>query len=412
MRGSEAVCVLSSIIIFIVISMRALAVRGEALAPAVYLFGDSLADVGNNNYLPLSIAKADFIHNGIDFPSHKPTGRFSNGKNAADFLAEKLGLSSPPPYLYMLHGKMTNFQTGVNFASGGAGIFNGTDQLFKQNVPLTKQIEYYSAVRSHMLVQLGESDLDKIQSKAVHAIIIGSNDILGYHAPSSNFSKLMNPTQFVELMVTTIKLQLQHLHNLGGRKFMMIGVGAIGCCPQQRIKTHTGDCNEPANAMSADYNKGLRSVLNELATSLKGFSYVFLDTYSVLLDFVQNPQTYGFKEVKSACCGLGNLNADVPCIPISKFCPNRSDHLFWDLYHPSEAADRFVVDAVFDDQRRYTYPINLSQYDWIEYMSRVHEEETLVILYRNFNLSQMKMIIKVGTQLDEIINTNGPLRVE
>ncbi|KAF9598658.1 hypothetical protein IFM89_029908, partial [Coptis chinensis] len=25
----------------------------------------------------------------------------------------------------------------------------------------------------------------------------------------------------------------------------------------------------------------------------------------------------GFVEVKAACCGLGNLNADVPCIPIS-----------------------------------------------------------------------------------------------
>ncbi|KAL2926273.1 hypothetical protein RDABS01_007561 [Bienertia sinuspersici] len=43
-------------------------------------------DVGNNNYLTLTIAKANFPHYGIDFPTHEPTGRFSNGKNAADFL--------------------------------------------------------------------------------------------------------------------------------------------------------------------------------------------------------------------------------------------------------------------------------------------------------------------------------------
>jgi hypothetical protein len=58
------------------------------MVPAIFVFGDSLVDVGNNNYLPVSVAKADFPHNGIDFPTKKATGRFSNGKNAADFLGE------------------------------------------------------------------------------------------------------------------------------------------------------------------------------------------------------------------------------------------------------------------------------------------------------------------------------------
>ena len=56
--------------------------------PAMYVFGDSLVDVGNNNYLKISLAKADFPHNGIDFLGKKPTGRFSNGKNSADFLGK------------------------------------------------------------------------------------------------------------------------------------------------------------------------------------------------------------------------------------------------------------------------------------------------------------------------------------
>lgn len=63
-------------------------VGGAATAkvPAIYVFGDSTADVGNNNYLPGSAAKANFPHNGIDFPSSRPTGRFSNGYNGIDFL--------------------------------------------------------------------------------------------------------------------------------------------------------------------------------------------------------------------------------------------------------------------------------------------------------------------------------------
>nr|GEX91435.1 hypothetical protein [Tanacetum cinerariifolium] len=57
------------------------------LFPRIYTFGDSLVDVGNNNRLPLSLAKASFPHNGIDFSTGKAIGRFSNGKNVADFAA-------------------------------------------------------------------------------------------------------------------------------------------------------------------------------------------------------------------------------------------------------------------------------------------------------------------------------------
>jgi hypothetical protein len=64
------------------------------MVPAVYVFGDSLVDVGNNNYLTLSIAKANHRHYGIDFLDHKPTGRFSNGKNAADFIGMSFNIDS------------------------------------------------------------------------------------------------------------------------------------------------------------------------------------------------------------------------------------------------------------------------------------------------------------------------------
>lgn len=52
--------------------------------PAVYIFGDSTADVGTNNNLKGSLAIADNPYYGIDYPSSKPTGRFSNGYNTVD----------------------------------------------------------------------------------------------------------------------------------------------------------------------------------------------------------------------------------------------------------------------------------------------------------------------------------------
>lgn len=57
--------------------------------PAIYVFGDSTADVGNNNYLSGSNAKANFPHYGVDFPHSRPTGRFSNGYNTIDFIGMK-----------------------------------------------------------------------------------------------------------------------------------------------------------------------------------------------------------------------------------------------------------------------------------------------------------------------------------
>lgn len=58
----------------------------NAEVPAVFILGDSTADVGTNNFLPRSKARADFPPNGIDFPHSRPTGRFSNGFNSADLL--------------------------------------------------------------------------------------------------------------------------------------------------------------------------------------------------------------------------------------------------------------------------------------------------------------------------------------
>ncbi|KAH9621883.1 hypothetical protein KSS87_014826 [Heliosperma pusillum] len=342
-------------------NMKSLNNAEAQLVPALFMFGDSLADVGNNNHLPLSIEKADFPHNGIDFPFHKPTGRFSNGKNAADFLAEKLGLPSCSPYLLLMHTKSNNFSSGVSFASGGAGIFDADDQLLHQSIPMNKQIEYYAAVQGTIMQQTGQAKATDFLSKSIFAIVIGSNDILGYFGSSSNKMKKTTPQEYVASMVQTIRGQLKKIYDIGARKFVMIGVASVGCSPAQRARRKTEACNQEANIWASKYNQGLLSVLQEFKTELPGFQYSYFNTYDVLLNLIQQPATYGFKEAKTACCGLGNLNAQVPCIPISNLCTNRSDHVFWDFYHPTEAADRLFMDIAFDGPKQYVFPVNVRE---------------------------------------------------
>ncbi|GLU23715.1 hypothetical protein SLE2022_397020 [Rubroshorea leprosula] len=324
--------------------------------PAIFVIGDSLVDVGNNNYLPVSYAKANFPRNGIDFPTKEATGRFSNGKNAADFASEKFGLPTSPPFLAMVEKNNASFDAGVSFASGGAGILNSTDPTFGQSIPLVQQVTDFITVRAELLRKLGAPETQKLLSRSLFIIVIGSNDLFDYF----RFRPQITPRGFVDNMLSTLKEQIKRLHMYGARKFLFTGVPVIGCVPEERVKNETGDCNQEKNFWATKYNEGLVPMLRGLKSELQGMNYTYFDTYSFMQKIIENPSTYGFSEIKSACCGLGTLKAVVPCLPVADYCPNRTDHLFWDLYHPTETAYRIFADAIYDGSE-YTFPINLRQ---------------------------------------------------
>jgi len=70
----------------IVLVAGAIAPGVEAKSRAFFVFGDSLVDSGNNNYLATT-ARADSPPYGIDYPTGKATGRFSNGLNIPDLIS-------------------------------------------------------------------------------------------------------------------------------------------------------------------------------------------------------------------------------------------------------------------------------------------------------------------------------------
>jgi hypothetical protein len=55
-----------------------------------YIFGDSLTDVGNNNFLQYSLAKSNFPFYGIDYSGGQATGRFTNGRTIGDIICNFL----------------------------------------------------------------------------------------------------------------------------------------------------------------------------------------------------------------------------------------------------------------------------------------------------------------------------------
>lgn len=94
--------VMHVIAIIFALKIVSFGVNGDPQVPCYFIFGDSLVDNGNNNGIA-SLARANYLPYGIDFPSG-PTGRFSNGRTVVDtvgkfhirFLCYKLFLTSKP----------------------------------------------------------------------------------------------------------------------------------------------------------------------------------------------------------------------------------------------------------------------------------------------------------------------------
>ena len=82
-----------SLIIIVIISMVRKSTADDNLLGASFIFGDSLVDAGNNNYLN-TLSKADMTPNGIDFKASggNPTGRFTNGRTIGDIVGKFLNL--------------------------------------------------------------------------------------------------------------------------------------------------------------------------------------------------------------------------------------------------------------------------------------------------------------------------------
>lgn len=68
----------------------------------------------------------------------------------------------------------------------------------------------------------------------------------------------------------------------------------------------------------------------------------------------------GFITSKEACCGQGPNNGLGLCNRFSNLCPDRSLYAFWDPFHPTEKAGRFIVQQMMIGSSKYMSPMNLS----------------------------------------------------
>ncbi|KAJ0577303.1 putative triacylglycerol lipase [Helianthus annuus] len=336
-----------------------LVLSGTCLAETLsanFVFGDSLVEVGNNNYIT-SLSKANYAPNGIDFGM--PTGRYTNGRTI------ELGLQKyTPPYLAPTTVGPLLLQ-GVNYASGGGGILNQTGQIFVGRINLDAQLDNFANTRHDIISRIGAPAAQDLFKGALFSVTIGSNDFINnYLTPlvSTIEQKLVSPEAFVGDMITRFRGQLMRLYDMGARKIVVPNVGPIGCIPYQRdITPSAGDnCVALPNHLAQLFNLQLKGLLQELSNSLQGSAFIFADVYRIVADIVKNHKSYGFDNADSACCYVsGQHGGLVPCGPTSKVCPDRSKYVFWDPYHPSDATNSIIAKRLMDGDIEDISPLNL-----------------------------------------------------
>uniref|UniRef100_A0A0D9VAI3 GDSL esterase/lipase n=1 Tax=Leersia perrieri TaxID=77586 RepID=A0A0D9VAI3_9ORYZ len=313
--------------IVVVAVLVILSSAAAAPAPAMFVFGDSLVDDGNNNELSC-LAKANFFPYGIDFfhGGAGATGRFCNGNTFVDALCDILGLEYVPPFATitnaMINGTMS-LLGGVNYASAAGGILDETGQHLGERFSLSQQVLNFESnldtIRSHIGDQI-EGGYDDYMARSIAVMVLGSNDYINNYLITSLYESYYSysPEDYANLLITHYTRQILALNSVGLRKFLLSGMGPLGCIPRLRASGlgPLGQCVDQVNQM------------------------------------------VGFTVVDSGCCVLGE---DGTCEPYAQPCETREQHVFWDAYHPTQAVNLILAQKAFNGSHDHVYPLNLQQ---------------------------------------------------
>ncbi|KAH1196245.1 GDSL esterase/lipase 5 [Glycine max] len=295
---------------------------GEICQPkkpaALFVFGDSIFDVGNNNYINTTAdIHANFFPYGETFFKY-PTGRFSDGRVIPDFI--------------------------------GAGALVETHQGLV--IDLKTQLSYFKKVSKVLRQDLGDAETTTLLAKAVYLISIGGND---YEISlSENSSSTHTTEKYIDMVVGNLTTVIKGIHKTGGRKFGVFNLPAVGCVPfvKALVNGSKGSCVEEASALAKLHNSVLSVELEKLKKQLKGFKYSYVNYFNLTFDVINNPSKYGFKEGSVACCGSGPYKGYYSCggkraVKDYDLCENPSEYVLFDSLHPTEMAHQIVSQLIW-----------------------------------------------------------------
>ncbi|XP_061351654.1 GDSL esterase/lipase At2g40250 [Gastrolobium bilobum] len=319
---------------------------------AVFAFGDSTIDSGNNNRFN-TLFRGDHLPYGRDFSGHIPTGRFSNGKIATDYLTQILGVKEVLPAYLDPHITDHDLLTGVSFGSGGSGLDINTATLTRV-MDLNAQFELFEEALMRMRRVVGVEKANEIIENALFVISTGTNDMLynAYLLPT-RIIRYGSISGYQDFLLQNLHSFIQRLYGAGARRIMVAGLPPIGCLPiQVTINSILPSqhwlqrvCNVQQNVDSEAYNTKLQSHVRLLQTILSGAKVAYFDIYTPILDMVLSPTKYGFQQALQGCCGTGLIEMGPVCNVLDLTCSDPSKYLFWDAVHLTQTGYYFLAES-------------------------------------------------------------------
>jgi outer membrane lipase/esterase len=275
------------------------------------IFGDSLADTGNNAALidlgvfgsppaPPGSRTSTPIANSAFIPTLPySSNRYSNGPVWTDQFAASLGLSA------------TNSLSptgGTNFAFGGARITGGP-------VPsLTDQVGIF----------LGKTG-GVAPSTALYVVEGGGNDARDILETAAGGG---DPAPLISAYAQHVGSLLSRLEGAGARDILLADVPDLGKLPAVTVFGAT--TSGLASLLTGQMNDALFA---ELAHTPAGVDIHVLDFYGLLDKITQHPGDFGLTNVTTACA------ADAACIA------NPAGTFFWDGIHATTEGAGLISNA-------------------------------------------------------------------
>jgi phospholipase/lecithinase/hemolysin len=293
---------------------------------AIYVFGDSLSDTGNDFAFTTAQQMVPAVPPSVTPYATYWQGRFSNGPVAVEYLWQLVSRKTSTDLTpYVVAGGLDK-KTSVNFAFGGAGsgVQNPTPNGFL--VPgLTGQVGLYTAALAGK----------KSKPNALYVVWSGANDYL------------QNITHDPSVVVDYVTKAIRALYDTGARDFLVPNLPDLGGTPLVKAQ----GASAAFTTLAKSHNALLASSLNSLA-ALPGIRIVRVDVF-----------TLGDNLVKS-----GLVNADVPAlaflspgtpavnclflnpascvdVPLAGFV---APFLYWDVLHPTTQVHGIIGTAMYN----------------------------------------------------------------
>ncbi len=273
---------------------------------AIYAFGDSLTDGGND-----SLATAGLV------PMAPYADRsFTNGQVWVKDLAQDLGLPALNPSL----------AGGTDFAYGGAET-GQTPAHTLSPTDLSSQISQFA------------SQVPSPQAGALYAVWIGSNDVLDI----ANNTTLTTAQQQADVgaAVNNETAAISALAARGAENLLVLNVPDLGKAPYEAARGPT--VAQSATSLASLYNSDLAASVQQLEAS-GALKIDLVDTFSVIDQVIANPAAHGFTNVTDPVW-TGNLT-DPNSGTLNATGSAQNQFLFFDSLHPTAQAHALLASGI------------------------------------------------------------------